>query len=619
MDTLNEDDSIVFTMDLNRTYNSVLNKNTFISWDNKKKMITFSNDSCQYYFHNNKTIDLLIEYVQKYNFNGIHLIDIEKNDIYHLSEKLKLFYQKQFYPIEELNENDFTIRYSISQMIYKDTSYKPVDSTFGPFSWQENENEYYQIKPGIKRGDEIQCNFLYSITDEKELKNTNSIYVQNGKPYFKNESLYSHNSLADYIDTLKIFDPDNDTVHIQILNPENVQLIEDSILIWKPENIQNGDIVNFTILANDSYQSSFLNYDLFMTEQNDTTILIDDSTELIIQSPEMIFVPMEEFYYGNDSLYWINGTNQYLLKIQSKIDFLNFQVITNQASSEQTIYDTVRINNDSIRVDTLVFQKGEFIQKTIAMPKDTVIFQPYRTSHHYKTEESISLKEIGDFYVSVYEISNEEYKKFVMDNGYNNDEYWDFELNGVNGINMKESKNWSVPKGWNTVNFYVNSKSPTPDGPVCGISLFEAVAYSKWLSEKLGKTYRLPTAEEWERISCGTAYKYSWESDSLIYFYPFIDYPWGMNFDSSYINCKKSDETKGVGKNQFIQGKSLDGLCHLLGNALEWTLTNNNEKYILKGGGFTYSNYTDIFHNKIIFRLTPESRENDTGFRLIKE
>ena len=37
-----------------------------------------------------------------------------------------------------------------------------------------------------------------------------------------------------------------------------------------------------------------------------------------------------------------------------------------------------------------------------------------------------------------------------------------------------------------------------PDLPVTFMSRYDAIAYCKWLSEKEGITYRLPTQAEWE-------------------------------------------------------------------------------------------------------------------------
>jgi len=47
-----------------------------------------------------------------------------------------------------------------------------------------------------------------------------------------------------------------------------------------------------------------------------------------------------------------------------------------------------------------------------------------------------------------------------------------------------------------------------PDDPVVGISYEAAVAYCRWLSAKNNRTYRLPTADEWERAFRGMVGRY---------------------------------------------------------------------------------------------------------------
>jgi formylglycine-generating enzyme required for sulfatase activity len=58
--------------------------------------------------------------------------------------------------------------------------------------------------------------------------------------------------------------------------------------------------------------------------------------------------------------------------------------------------------------------------------------------------------------------------------------------------------------------------------PVVGVSWVEATAFCDWLSEQLGRAYRLPTEAEWERAACGG-------TDGALY--PWGDTPpWEMGF-----------------------------------------------------------------------------------------
>ncbi|MEJ2307366.1 MAG: SUMF1/EgtB/PvdO family nonheme iron enzyme [candidate division WOR-3 bacterium] len=110
--------------------------------------------------------------------------------------------------------------------------------------------------------------------------------------------------------------------------------------------------------------------------------------------------------------------------------------------------------------------------------------------------------------------------------------------------------------------------------PVVGVNLHEANAYCKWLSEKTGEIYRLPTESEWEKAARGTDQR---------------RYPWGNNIDSSYANYYKSGDpyendlsfTGGLTQVGFYDGYIHDGFpthdnaspygaYDMAGNVWEW-------------------------------------------------
>lgn len=124
---------------------------------------------------------------------------------------------------------------------------------------------------------------------------------------------------------------------------------------------------------------------------------------------------------------------------------------------------------------------------------------------------------VGSFYIDIYEVTNEEYGKFVKETGH------------------------KVPPQW--MNTYPKGEAKFP---VVGVDWDDARAYAEW------KQKRLPTEEEWEFAARG--------KDGFLY-------PWGNIWESENANIKK-DGVKSVGS---FPGKSPFGIYDMIGNAWEWT------------------------------------------------
>ena len=99
--------------------------------------------------------------------------------------------------------------------------------------------------------------------------------------------------------------------------------------------------------------------------------------------------------------------------------------------------------------------------------------------------------------------------------------------------------------------------------PVINVSWNVANEYAEWLSGKLGVSYRLPTATEWE---------YAARAGSR------TEYPWGKKVGTNRANCKgcgsrwDKRETAPVGS---FPGNAL-GLHDVVGNVCEWTCSTNS-------------------------------------------
>jgi hypothetical protein len=85
---------------------------------------------------------------------------------------------------------------------------------------------------------------------------------------------------------------------------------------------------------------------------------------------------------------------------------------------------------------------------------------------------------VNDFYMGKYDVTNEQFRKFRPDHNSGKFE----------GLSLNDDKQ-----------------------PVVNVSWYEAVDFAKWLSQKTGQTYRLPTEAEWEYAArAGAKTKYFW-------------------------------------------------------------------------------------------------------------
>jgi formylglycine-generating enzyme required for sulfatase activity len=166
--------------------------------------------------------------------------------------------------------------------------------------------------------------------------------------------------------------------------------------------------------------------------------------------------------------------------------------------------------------------------------------------------------------------------------------------------------------------------------PVVGVSWEDAVAYCRWLSEKRGGIYRLPTEAEWEyACRAGTSTPFSTgvnlttEEANYNGEYPFPHFPTGAN----------RGRTVPVGTFQ----PNAFGLYAMHGNVREWCGDWYDVRYygtcrakgvvenprgprfgslrVLRGGGWNY--HAVSCRSACRFFDTPGYRNNYTGFRVV--
>ena len=156
-------------------------------------------------------------------------------------------------------------------------------------------------------------------------------------------------------------------------------------------------------------------------------------------------------------------------------------------------------------------------------------------------------------------------------------------------------------------------KNSANNHPCTRVSWYQAVAFCRWLSDKLGYDVDLPTEYEWEVAARYPDGRY---------------YPWGNEFDATKANTKESGigATSAVGDIPDGKNPAL-GLYDLSGNVWEWCrnkydtpadiqVDGSNAIRALRGGswGSGHGVARAAYRNGD----NPLNRSTDDGFRLVR-
>jgi formylglycine-generating enzyme required for sulfatase activity len=230
-------------------------------------------------------------------------------------------------------------------------------------------------------------------------------------------------------------------------------------------------------------------------------------------------------------------------------------------------------------------------------------------------EKSVHRVEVATFAMGKYEVTRKEFRQFVEVTGYKTEAEKGDGCYGWIGGEWRQRNEFT----WYNAGFPQEETHPV----VC-VSWNDAIAYTQWLSQKAGKTYRLPTEAEWEYVSRAGMTTNYW---------------WGNTASHEYANYGQDQCCAGL-----VQGKdrweftapvgSFEpnpfGLYDTAGNVWEWNcscyesqysgnelkcdITNNNLR-VLRGG--SWLNAPDGVRSADRFRNILTARGNDTGLRVV--
>jgi formylglycine-generating enzyme required for sulfatase activity len=213
--------------------------------------------------------------------------------------------------------------------------------------------------------------------------------------------------------------------------------------------------------------------------------------------------------------------------------------------------------------------------------------------------------DLPDFRISRYPITNAQWRIFVHGGGYGERRWW-----SAAGWQAKEQLGLTQPALWDEPRFNGANQ------PIVGVSWYEATAFCRWLSSKLGYEIRLPSEAEWEKAARGTDGR---------------GYPWGNTWDATRTNTSESGIGATAPVGCFPTGASPYGVLEMSGNVLEWTATpwthdykqndgtihetGDAERFVWRGGAWS----DDLWDARCAYRYRtpPANRGNNLGVRVV--
>jgi eukaryotic-like serine/threonine-protein kinase len=223
------------------------------------------------------------------------------------------------------------------------------------------------------------------------------------------------------------------------------------------------------------------------------------------------------------------------------------------------------------------------------LPQGMVRVPPSTTDIQIVGIEKYGPRDVPEFLIDKFEVTNKQFKAFVDAGGYTNAAYWTVPIRDGSKVvplnaalaRFTDRTNRPGPASWEAGSY--------PDGaenqPVTGVSWYEAAAYAAFVHKQL------PTVFHWAAVA---------DTSRSEFVLPLSNF------------SHRSPSTVGS-----LAGFSTFGVYDLAGNAREWTFTqsgDSDQRFIL-GGGWTDPPYA--FNDS--FTQPAMDRSETNGFRCIKE
>lgn len=253
----------------------------------------------------------------------------------------------------------------------------------------------------------------------------------------------------------------------------------------------------------------------------------------------------------------------------------------------------------------------------------------YIPSGHFLLGDRLNEQEphyvwLSDFFIHPFEVTNAEYKAFCDDpSGYADDANW-----------TEQGRAWKA-QNTSKASAHLKPDDPEyrrfgqPDQPVVWVTWYEATAFCRWLTRKIGGgkwLYRLPSEAEWEKAARGPdGFDYGLGktiSDPEVGLYN-----WKKNPGASVTVVGYRDTPGRYKPNRY-------GLYHVSGNVVEWTrslfqpfsreypyLEEERNRDEVEGqrvarGGSWYSAGVALLNLAYRDAFSPQVSNHDLGFRV---
>lgn len=250
----------------------------------------------------------------------------------------------------------------------------------------------------------------------------------------------------------------------------------------------------------------------------------------------------------------------------------------------------------------------------------------------YRDEHPQHSRTLPDYYIDTYEVSNQQYKQFVMATGHPEPATW---IQTAYNVTLAKLAQFSLPKLREIAVDYFQldrdtrqmSKQQLLDAmaedfkrqdqlPVTSVSWFDADSFCRW------RGGRLPSEAEWEKAARGVDGQ---------------EFPWGNEWDPDITNIGENvmAEEGIVAVGSFPSNASPYGVYDMAGNVWEWTadwyqpypdspfssLEYGEQFKVVRGGGGGIGHYSlsVFFRAALRSPMAPEASGDDAGFRCVQD